>query len=107
MTQYQLDAFKTSLLDKARMLLTALISPDPKKKTKMSFFKDIIPSGWNEIVYEYEDKFIVDLSINKKANRTEEIYIMSQIRNEMGDNITSLMAENTPDFSSIKIQLKK
>jgi hypothetical protein len=102
------DRFKKVLAERARIQLLALTSPDTNKVTDKTLLKGLIPNGWEEIVYEYSDKFIVHLTNQNTIPKTEEMSLMTLIRRELGNNnVICSMVENTQESSSITIQLKK
>jgi len=86
-----------------------LISPDPEKLTEKSLLRRLIPNDWKESVYEYENKYFINLVSEKAITRSEEFYLIDVVAKEFGyDNIIfPNIIRNKSFSSSIDIQLKK
>lgn len=89
-------------------LFSSLLDSDDSKIRNISLLRGMIPDGWKETVYEYSDKYMVDLSINQYMPQAIEVSITDKVRKEFGaENVICSLARNTMDNSFIRFFLKK
>jgi len=100
---------KSIIAENAKVRLETVTNPDMNKLTNKSLLRNLIPDGWDEKVFEYDNRFYVNLSISKSISKTEEFYMTKLIASELGkDNmVMPHVAINTNNSSSISILLKK
>ena len=95
------------LKDFAINVLLAMADPDPATETNKRFLSSIIPDNWIEKVYELDNRYLIEATIDYLVSHDLEAEIWQVIKDEFGENIISIMAENSAHSTSIKVQLKK
>lgn len=97
------------IAERQRVRVETMKNPDMDRLTDISLLADLIPEGWDEKVFEYSDKWFINLTIDKAISRPEEFYMANLIAKELGfeNLILPNVTENTDIKSIINIQLKK